>query len=122
MNPMERAGNADVRIRRFPVRQDLDVALAERLRCAAAEGAWSAVMLAGGTTPGPAFARLAERPLPAPPGFHVLYSDERHVPATSDASNYRLSLPLLKAWALPTAQVLRVPTELPLEAAAQAYE
>lgn len=111
-----------MRIRRFALRGDLDVALAERLRSAATDGASSAIMLAGGTTPGPAFELLAERPLRAAPGLYILYSDERHVPCTSDASNYHLSLPLLGAFALPAAQVLRVPTELPLEAAAQAYE
>src|SRR5580700_3540885 len=110
------------RIRRFAVRHDLDVALAERLRAAASAGNASALMLSGGSTPGPAFALLAERPVRAAPGLYVLYSDERHVPATSDASNYHLSLPLLEALALPARQVLRVQTELPLEAAAQAYE
>jgi 6-phosphogluconolactonase len=112
----------DVRVRRFAVRRDLDVALAERLRTAATDGASSAIMLAGGTTPGPAFGLLAEQPLRAAPGLHILYSDERQVPSTSDASNYHLSVPFLEALALPAAQVLRVRTELPLEAAAQAYE
>jgi 6-phosphogluconolactonase len=112
---------ARVRVTRFAARGDLDAALAQRLRSAAMSGA-GAVMLAGGTTPGPAFALLAERPVPAAPGLYVLYSDERHVPSTSDASNYHLSLPLLAALALPATQVLRVQTELPLEAAAQAYE
>ena len=111
-----------VRVRPFALRRDLDLALAERLRSAATDGAASAIMLAGGTTPGPAFALLAERPPRAAPGLYILYSDERHVPSTSDASNYHLSVPLLKALALPDAQVLRVRTELPLEAAAQAYE
>jgi 6-phosphogluconolactonase len=110
------------RIRRFAVRHDLDVALAERLRGAASAGNASALMLSGGSTPGPAFALLAERPVRAAPGLYVLYSDERHVPATSDASNYHLSLPLLEALALPARQVLRVQTELPVEEAAQAYE
>lgn len=86
------------------------------------DGASSAIMLAGGTTPGPAFDLLAKEPPRAAPGLYVLYSDERHVPSTSDASNYHLSLPLLTALALPAAQVLRVQTELPLEAAAQAYD
>jgi 6-phosphogluconolactonase len=113
---------AQVRVRRFALRRDLDVAVAERLRCAATDSASSAIMLAGGTTPGPAFGLLAERPPRAAPGLCILYSDERHVPSTSDASNYHLSLPLLQALALPAAQVLRVQTELPLEEAAQAYE
>jgi len=119
MNP---GTKADVRIRRFALRRDLDVALAERLGRAASDGASSAIMLAGGTTPGPAFGLLAERPPRAAPGLYILYSDERYVPSVSAASNYHLSEPLLKALALPAAQVLRVQTELPLEAAAQAYE
>ena len=109
-------------IRRFARRADLDSALAERLKSAVRAGAESAVMLAGGTTPGPAFGLLASAPPPAPAGLRILYSDERHVPSDSDASNYHLSKPLLNALALPAAQVLRVQTELPLEAAAQAYE
>jgi 6-phosphogluconolactonase len=119
MNP---ANPADLPIRRFASRALLDRALAERLRSAATEGASSAIMLSGGTTPGPAFDLVAKEPPQAAPRLYVLYSDERHVPSTSDASNYHLSLPFLGALALPAGQVLRVQTELPLEAAAQAYE
>lgn len=119
---MSEASSAKLAIRRFAQRSDLDVALAERLRGAVRDGAASALMLAGGTTPGPAFGLLARKPPPAPPGLRILYSDERHVPSDSDASNYHLSKPLLDALALPRSQVLRVQTELPLEAAAQAYE
>jgi 6-phosphogluconolactonase len=118
---MNRANPADLPLRRFASRA-LDQALAERLRSAATEGESSAIMLSGGTTPGPAFDLVAREPPRAARGLYVLYSDERHVPSTSDASNYHLSLPLLGALALPAAQVLRVQTELPLEAAAQAYE
>jgi 6-phosphogluconolactonase len=113
---------AQVRVRRFALRAELDAALAERLRTAITAGASSAIMLAGGTTPGPAFGLLAAKPPCAAPGLFILYSDERHVPSDSDASNYHLSAPLLTALELPAAQVLRVQTELPLEAAAQAYE
>jgi 6-phosphogluconolactonase len=119
---MTEASSAPLPIRRFAQRSNLDVALAERLRGAVRDGAGSALMLAGGTTPGPAFGLLARKPPPAPPGLSILYSDERHVPSDSDASNYHLSKPLLDALALPGSQVLRVQTELPLEAAAQAYE
>jgi 6-phosphogluconolactonase len=108
-------------MRRFTSRGALDVALAERLARAATDGADSAIMLAGGTTPGPAFALLAQRSVHVAQGLRVLYSDERHVPSTSDASNFRLSQPLLEALALPSAQVLRVRTELPLAAAVQDY-
>jgi 6-phosphogluconolactonase len=109
-------------LRRFAARADLDAALAERLASAASAPAASAIMLAGGTTPGPAFALIASRGVRAASGLRILYSDERHVPSTSDASNYHLSLPLLAGLALPDTQVLRVQTELPLEAAALDYE
>jgi 6-phosphogluconolactonase len=113
---------ADVRICRFALRRDLDVALAERLGRAATDGASSAIMLAGGTTPGPAFGLLAEKPPRAAPALYIVYSDERYVPPTSTASNFHLSQPFLTGLALPSAQVLRVQTELPLEAAAQDYD
>jgi 6-phosphogluconolactonase len=119
---MNSATPAEVRVRRFGLRADLDLTLAQRLRGAATTSAPSALMLSGGTTPGPAFALVARHPVRATPELYVLYSDERHVPSTSDASNYHLSLPMLSALALPAAQVLRVHSELPLEAAAQAYE
>jgi 6-phosphogluconolactonase len=112
----------DISVRRFPVRRDLDVALAERLGSALAADSSCGVMLAGGNTPGPAYEMLAAHPPRPAPGLHLLYSDDRYVPSTSDASNYHLSQALVSALALPVAQVLRVPTELPLEAAAQAYE
>jgi 6-phosphogluconolactonase len=109
-------------MRRFAQRAALDVALAERLARAATDGRESAIMLSGGTTPGPAFELLAKRSVHAAQGLQVLYSDERHVPSNSDASNFRLSQPLLEALALPEAQVLRVRTELPLAAATEDYD
>jgi 6-phosphogluconolactonase len=112
----------DLPVRRFPVRRDLDAALAQRLGGALAADCSGAVMLAGGHTPGPAYEMLAAHPPRPAPGLHLLYSDDRYVPSSSDASNYHLSQALVNALALPAAQVLRVPTELPLEAAAQAYE
>jgi 6-phosphogluconolactonase len=109
-------------MRRFASRGDLDVALAERLARLVTADKATAIMLAGGTTPGPAYNLVAQQGLHASPALHVLYSDERYVPSTSDASNYRLSQPLLTALALPESQVLRVRTELTLEAAALDYE
>jgi len=53
--------------------------------------------------------------------LRVLFCDERYVPATSPASNYHQSEPLLQALALPPERVLRVRTELPLAAAAADY-
>jgi 6-phosphogluconolactonase len=79
-------------------------------------------MLSGGRTPLPAYRELARRkPHPAP-DLHLLYSDDRYVPATSESSNYCQSRPLLDALGLPQESILRVRTELPLEQAAIDYE
>jgi 6-phosphogluconolactonase len=112
--------------RHFATRAELDAALAERLgRCLAdsqlATDA-AAVMLSGGTTPLPAYRALAERRIVPGAQLRVLFSDERYVPATSPASNYHQSEPLLQALALPPERVLRVRTELPLAQSAADYE
>jgi len=108
--------------RRFDTRGALDAALAERLGGAIAARGASAIMLSGGTTPLPAYRALGSRPLPHDERLHVLFSDERYVPSDSEASNYHRSRPLLDALALTPARLLRVRTELPLEAAAAEYE
>jgi 6-phosphogluconolactonase len=108
-------------VRRFAVRRELDAALAERLGGALAAEAAGAVMLAGGKTPGPAYDLLAARRVRPAPGLNILYSDDRYVPTTSAESNFHLSQPLIRTLGLPESQVLRVPTELPLPDAAQAY-
>jgi 6-phosphogluconolactonase len=111
----------EFRVRRFASRQELEAGLAERLRTeieASAERV--ALMLSGGSTPLPAFRALGAQQLSPAPGLSILYSDERYVPITSEASNFHQSQPLLKA--MPGAQVLRVRTELPLEHAAEDYE
>jgi len=108
--------------RRFDTRGALDAALAERLGGAIAAPGASAIMLSGGTTPLPAYRALGSRPLPHDERLHVLFSDERYVPSDSEASNYHRSRPLLDALALTPARLLRVRTELPLEAAAAEYE
>ena len=111
------------RVRRFASRAALDTALAERLR-SELEGAGepAAVMLSGGRTPLTAFRTLGAETLSPSAGLRLLYSDERHVPADSDASNFHQSRPLLEALALPEDRVLRVHTELPLADAADDYE
>lgn len=111
-------------VRRFASLAELNAALIERLDRAittAARGG-SAIMLSGGKTPMPAYRELGSRsPQPAP-DLSVLFSDERYVPSTSEASNYHQSLPLLNALALSESSVLRVRTEMPLDAAAIDYE
>jgi 6-phosphogluconolactonase len=106
----------------FGSRTTLDAALAERLaRALAAPGA-SAVMLSGGNTPLPAYRALAQQPLRHDDRLHVLFTDERYVPADSPASNYYQCKPLLDVLALPEEALLRVHTELPLDEAAARYE
>jgi 6-phosphogluconolactonase len=108
--------------RTFSARQELDAALAERLaRTLAAPGA-SAVMLSGGTTPMNAYRALSLGPLRHDDRLQVLFSDERYVPGDSPASNYHQSRALLEALGLPEEGLLRVRTELALDAAAADYE
>jgi 6-phosphogluconolactonase len=109
-------------VRRFATRAALDAALSARLAEAIAAAGASAIMLAGGTTPLPAYRTLARAPLPHDAGLHILFSDERYVGSDTDASNYHQSRPLLDALALPAGAVKRVRTELPLAAAASDYE
>jgi 6-phosphogluconolactonase len=109
--------------RRFASRAALESALVERLARSIAAPSAAALMLSGGSTPLPAYRALGARPgLKPEAGFRVLFSDDRYVPADSPASNYHQTQPLLAALALPTAAVLRVRTELPLEDAARDYE
>ncbi len=111
-------------VRRFASRAELDSALIERLDraiTATAQGG-TALMLSGGSTPMPAYRELATRaPQPAA-NLSVLFSDDRYVPSTAEASNYHQALPLISALALRDESVLRVRTELPLEDAAKDYE
>lgn len=108
--------------RTFSTRAALDTALTERLgRALAAPGA-SAVMLAGGTTPMPAYRALAAAGLRHDDRLHVLFTDERYVPAEAPASNFHQSRALLEGLGLPEESLLRVRTELSLEAAAARYE
>jgi len=70
---------------RFASNAELDAALVERLGRALSSpsAAGTAVMLSGGRTPLPAYRELAaRRPTPAK-GLHLLFSDDRYVPATS---------------------------------------
>jgi len=79
-------------------------------------------MLAGGQTPLEAYRLVAERRPQAGKGLHVLFSDERHVPADSMESNYGKARPLLAALGLPEDRVLRVHAELGLAEAAQRWD
>jgi 6-phosphogluconolactonase len=110
--------------RRFVSRTALDAALAERLAktITASGNASTAIMLSGGKTPLPAYNELAARGPGHNAHLHILFSDDRYVPSTSDASNYHQSCELLNALGLPENSLLRVRTELPLEDAALDYD
>jgi 6-phosphogluconolactonase len=114
----------EFRVRPFESRIALNEALTERL-------AWeieqtgrgpAALMISGGNTPLYSYQALATRHLAPSPALEIFYSDERYVPMTSDASNFRGSRPLLEALALPAERILRVRTELPLDRAVEDYE
>ena len=113
-----------VRAQRFAGREALIDALARRLARALEDtvtGA-GALMLSGGSTPLPAYRALAAARPRAPAGLKLFYSDDRYVPSSSDASNYHQTTVLIEALQLPPERVLRVRTELPLEAAAADYD
>jgi 6-phosphogluconolactonase len=123
--PAGSAGGPSVRTRRFADLAELTAALADRLEQAligAGEPSARAVMLSGGETPIPAYRRLAQHAPRTAAGLVLLYSDDRYVPADSQASNYHQTRPLLDALALAPEQVLRVRTELPLAEAAADYD
>ena len=112
-----------ISMRRFLSNAEFDAALVERLERAVSgpATAGTAVMLSGGRTPLPAYREVAaRRPKPAK-GLHLLFSDDRYVPVTSESSNYFQTRLLVNALALPESAVLRVRTELPLEDAAADY-
>src|SRR5262245_59836236 len=114
----------DFRVRPFESRLSLNDALTERLAWELEQTGRGAValMLAGGTTPLQAYQALATRRWSPPPSLEIFYSDERYVPVTSDASNYRATRALLEALPLPAERTLRVRTELPLDRAVEDYE
>lgn len=79
------------------------------------------LLLAGGSTPYPAYAELADRD---PPSKHLtlMFTDERYVSRDDEASNYHQSRGLILGLDLPEDRVLRVETDRPLVEAAQGYE
>jgi len=114
-------------VRRFPTRSEFDTELADRLErairaSARPSGGPPVIMLSGGHTPLPAYREVARRHPAHGERLTIIYSDDRYVPADSDASNYHATQPLLAALALPESQVVRIRTELPLEQAARDYE
>jgi len=112
----------ELTIRRYAARGALEAALTERLAQAVAVRGPSALMLAGGNTPLPAYRALAQRPLAPDERLRIVFSDERYVASESEKSNYHQARALLDALALPATSLARVRTELPLDEAAADYE
>jgi 6-phosphogluconolactonase len=108
--------------RTFDTRAALDRALEQRLGQALAQRCASAIMLSGGSTPMAAYRALARAAPHHDDRLHVLFTDERYVPADDPASNYFQSRALLDVLGLPDEALLRVRTELPLAAAAADYD
>ena len=80
-----------------------------------------AVMLTGGRTPLGVYRRLEQSPAKTDDQLHLLISDERHVPLDSPENNFDKIRPMIAAMKLDDRRVMRVNTELPLEAAAEQY-
>jgi 6-phosphogluconolactonase/glucosamine-6-phosphate isomerase/deaminase len=107
---------------RFASPAELEAALTQRLLGALAARGPSAIMLSGGSTPMPAYRAAAHAMGAHDDRLHVLFSDDRYVPADALTSNYFQTRPLLDALDLPPESLLRVRTQLPLEEAAQDYD
>jgi len=110
-------------LRHFADRETLDAKLAAFLGRFTADAALGthAIILAGGSTPMPAYRSLAAKTAPAPAGLHLGFTDERLVHPDSPDSNLGNTLPLIEALALPDERVFTVPHELAPDAAAAAY-
>ena len=82
----------------------------------------SALMLAGGRTPLAAYARLAATSLDISVLWHVLYSDDRHVPLCDPRSNAGAISPLLHRTGLPPGRILQVAGDRPLADSTAQYQ
>lgn len=84
------------------------------------------VVLPGGSTPGALFAALATDPIRGQipwTGVHLFWGDERCVPPTDPASNYRLASQILISFLpIPSDNVHRIQGEMSPADAARAYE
>jgi 6-phosphogluconolactonase len=97
--------------------------LAEQVKHSVGRGGRCALALSGGSTPRPAYERLAAQPGVPWPSVEVYFGDERAVPPTDPVSNYRMAREaLLDRVGLPPERVHRMEADDPdLEAAAARY-
>ena len=92
------------------------------LQAALADGAVATLVLAGGATPLPLYARLAEAADLDWPRIHVFWGDERLVPPDDPGSNYAAAHEaLLRHVSLPEANIHRIKGELEDVAAVTDY-
>jgi 6-phosphogluconolactonase len=95
--------------------------IGERIEEALGGRGYATLAISGGTSPRFMFARLAAMKLPWD-RIHVFWVDERAVPPTDAASNYKLAAETLLAPArIPPHNIHRIHGELLAEAAARAY-
>ena len=115
-----------LKVRHFSSRRRLEAAavrlLADTARAPVRAKHPTAIMLSGGRTPLPVFARLATGHTRPAAGLRVLFSDERMVSPHSPESNYGQARRLLSAWRLAPGRILRVHTHLSPAAAAARYD
>jgi len=97
--------------------------IAEEVRRAAARAGRCALALSGGSTPRPAYERLATEPGMPWSAVEIYFGDERAVPPTDPASNYRMAREaLVDRVGLPAERVHRMEADDPdVEAAAARY-
>ena len=97
--------------------------IAEEVRRAAARGGRCALALSGGSTPRPAYERLATEPGMPWSAVEIYFGDERAVPPTDPGSNYRMAREaLVDRVGLPAERVHRMEADGPdVEAAAARY-
>jgi 6-phosphogluconolactonase len=97
--------------------------MAEQVRQAVARGGRCALALSGGSTPRPAYERLATEPAIPWEAVEIYFGDERAVPPTDPASNYRMAREaLIDRVGLPEGRVHRMGADEPdPEAAAARY-
>ena len=97
--------------------------IAEEMKRAVARSGRCALALSGGSTPRPAYERLATEPAVPWSAVELYFGDERAVPPTDPASNYRMAREaLIDRVSLPSERVHRMEAEDPdLEAAATRY-
>jgi 6-phosphogluconolactonase len=103
------------------LQQDFRRLIQDALQVPAA-GPPALLLLSGGNTPLPVYRNIAANPFPVSDKAYIGLTDERHVPITSDQSNFGNMLPMITALELPRERVLRVHTDLSLKKAAERYQ